>query len=482
MWPASALLTGNGVAFVLRVPGTEHGDWWSMNGWWIFAGTSAIALLSKYLIRFADGTSSTRRTSGSCSASCSSARSARIRSPSGGGRCPPRSSFALVLIVAGGFLILAAAAPRRDRRRVLARVRRGHRRARRERPHDDGRLARRPDRGRGVLVAPRLLAGDPRLPLLHDHRPEDDPARAARAPRLRGRRRSARDPADRAADDRVRHEGRDPRRTLRRLRRAAVLLALVGVGAPRETRRAASDARESSAGAASDGSGRVRRPRRRGRHPGAAGRRIGGVAATAEVGAAPRDHDRRLATASRAIDGADRADDRTRRRSPTFAHEAEALRRAISTRAPTARERRVARVAVGADRGRDGRADRGPDLRRRRAWSSACAEARARDRRRSSPTLEGTVVARPTAQGARQLVAPRRAGVVPPHARARPRGQRYRIVRSTGGVHGAGRAAVPRPAPADARRHALRRRRVAGRSDFRHGAFRFGDVARTRRR
>jgi len=51
MWPASALLTGNGVAFVLRVPGTEHGDWWSMNGWWIFAGTSAIALLSKYVIR-----------------------------------------------------------------------------------------------------------------------------------------------------------------------------------------------------------------------------------------------------------------------------------------------------------------------------------------------------------------------------------------------------------------------------------------------
>src|SRR6187551_382390 len=30
MWPASALLTGNGVAFILRVPGTEHGDWWSM--------------------------------------------------------------------------------------------------------------------------------------------------------------------------------------------------------------------------------------------------------------------------------------------------------------------------------------------------------------------------------------------------------------------------------------------------------------------
>ena len=52
VWPASALLTGNGVAFVLRVPGTEHGDWWSTQGWWIFAGTAAVALLSKYVIRF----------------------------------------------------------------------------------------------------------------------------------------------------------------------------------------------------------------------------------------------------------------------------------------------------------------------------------------------------------------------------------------------------------------------------------------------
>ena len=52
MWPASALLTGNGVAFILRVPGTEHGDWWSMHGAWIFAATSAIALLSKYVIQF----------------------------------------------------------------------------------------------------------------------------------------------------------------------------------------------------------------------------------------------------------------------------------------------------------------------------------------------------------------------------------------------------------------------------------------------
>jgi len=52
MWPASALLTGNGVAFVLRVPGTQHGDWWSTSGWWIFAGTAAISLLSKYVIKW----------------------------------------------------------------------------------------------------------------------------------------------------------------------------------------------------------------------------------------------------------------------------------------------------------------------------------------------------------------------------------------------------------------------------------------------
>lgn len=51
-WPASALLTGNGVALVLRVNGTEHGDWWSLHGWYIFAATSALALVSKHLIRF----------------------------------------------------------------------------------------------------------------------------------------------------------------------------------------------------------------------------------------------------------------------------------------------------------------------------------------------------------------------------------------------------------------------------------------------
>ena len=52
MWPASAMLTGNGVAFILRVPGTAHGDWWTLRGWWIFVGTSAISLLSKHVVRW----------------------------------------------------------------------------------------------------------------------------------------------------------------------------------------------------------------------------------------------------------------------------------------------------------------------------------------------------------------------------------------------------------------------------------------------
>jgi hypothetical protein len=55
MWPASALITGNGVGFILRVPGTQHGDWWSLHGWWIYAATAAVSLLSKHLVRLRGG-------------------------------------------------------------------------------------------------------------------------------------------------------------------------------------------------------------------------------------------------------------------------------------------------------------------------------------------------------------------------------------------------------------------------------------------
>ncbi len=106
MWPASALLTGNGVAFVLRVPGTEHGDWWSMNGWWIFAGTSAVALLSKYVIRIRGRHVFNPSNFGLVL--CFLLLGAERADPLAlwWGPLSPALVFALVLIVAGGFLIL----------------------------------------------------------------------------------------------------------------------------------------------------------------------------------------------------------------------------------------------------------------------------------------------------------------------------------------------------------------------------------------
>jgi hypothetical protein len=52
LWPASGLLTGNSTAFILRTPGTLHGDWWSLHGIWIFIGVVAVSMASKYLIRW----------------------------------------------------------------------------------------------------------------------------------------------------------------------------------------------------------------------------------------------------------------------------------------------------------------------------------------------------------------------------------------------------------------------------------------------
>ena len=182
MWPASALLTGNGVAFILRVPGHEHGDWWSLRGWWIFAGTAAVSLLSKYVIKW---------------------RGNHIFNPSniglvlcflilGRGRADPLDFWwgpmspwlvlALVVILAGGFVILSrlkllwiavafwltfAAAIG-----VIALT--GHAMTRA--------LAPRPDHGLQLLVGAGDLARGARLPLLHDHRPEDGAeGRTARA-------------------------------------------------------------------------------------------------------------------------------------------------------------------------------------------------------------------------------------------------------------------------------------------------------------
>jgi hypothetical protein len=52
MWPASGLLTGNSVAFILRVPGTVHGQWWSLRGAGIFLLAVVVSMASKYFIRY----------------------------------------------------------------------------------------------------------------------------------------------------------------------------------------------------------------------------------------------------------------------------------------------------------------------------------------------------------------------------------------------------------------------------------------------
>ena len=55
VWPAGAMLTGSGVALILRVVGTEPGDHWTWFGWHIFALVAGLSLATKYWIRYRDG-------------------------------------------------------------------------------------------------------------------------------------------------------------------------------------------------------------------------------------------------------------------------------------------------------------------------------------------------------------------------------------------------------------------------------------------
>ncbi|HEX7472624.1 MAG TPA: hypothetical protein VF323_06050 [Candidatus Limnocylindrales bacterium] len=52
VWPASAMLTGSGVALIFRVVGTTADDPWNTNAWWVFAAVAGLSLLSKYVIRY----------------------------------------------------------------------------------------------------------------------------------------------------------------------------------------------------------------------------------------------------------------------------------------------------------------------------------------------------------------------------------------------------------------------------------------------
>jgi Na+-translocating ferredoxin:NAD+ oxidoreductase RnfD subunit len=52
VWPASAMLTGSGVALILRVPSTPPGDHWTTHHWYVFAGVAGVSLLTKYVVRY----------------------------------------------------------------------------------------------------------------------------------------------------------------------------------------------------------------------------------------------------------------------------------------------------------------------------------------------------------------------------------------------------------------------------------------------
>jgi hypothetical protein len=52
VWPASAMLTGSGVALILRVASTEPGDHWTWHGWHVFAAVAGASLVTKYAIKY----------------------------------------------------------------------------------------------------------------------------------------------------------------------------------------------------------------------------------------------------------------------------------------------------------------------------------------------------------------------------------------------------------------------------------------------
>lgn len=52
VWPASGMLTGSGVALIMRLVGMGAGDFWSWTGWHWFALVSGFSVLTKHVIRF----------------------------------------------------------------------------------------------------------------------------------------------------------------------------------------------------------------------------------------------------------------------------------------------------------------------------------------------------------------------------------------------------------------------------------------------
>ena len=52
VWPASAMLTGSGVALILRLTDMQGNEHWSWRGWYVFALVAGLSLLTKYVIHY----------------------------------------------------------------------------------------------------------------------------------------------------------------------------------------------------------------------------------------------------------------------------------------------------------------------------------------------------------------------------------------------------------------------------------------------
>ena len=108
-----------------------------MNGWWIYAGTAAVALLSKYVIKFRGRHIFNPSNFGLVLCFLILGKSRAFPLEFWWGPMSPWMALALAIIVAGGLAILLRVRLLGDRGRLLAHVRRGDRRRRAQRPRDD---------------------------------------------------------------------------------------------------------------------------------------------------------------------------------------------------------------------------------------------------------------------------------------------------------------------------------------------------------
>lgn len=104
VWPASALLTGSGVALIFRIVGFDGGHW-SVEGWHLFALVAAGSLLTKYLIRYRGGPLFNPSNVGLVAAFLILGSDLAEPLDFWWGRLDPWLALAYLVILVGGFLI-----------------------------------------------------------------------------------------------------------------------------------------------------------------------------------------------------------------------------------------------------------------------------------------------------------------------------------------------------------------------------------------